>query len=372
MSHKRRRKRPRFRNRPPGEHHRELLVDPAALPTMVHAMAYGPDGLEEIESPSVADIARLRGSAKVVWIDVAGLANVELIQRIAAHFSIHPLVLEDIVRTHQRPKLEEYEDSLFIVSRMAPCKDQDETEQLSMYLTGNCLVTFQEIPGDDLDGVRRRIRMERGRIRSQGPDYLAYALLDAVIDAYFPIVDHYGEMIEDLEDQLILSPERSLLADIYIVRRKLLEIRRALWPHRELLAILYRGDTPLIARETQIYLRDCYDHTVQLADLMENYRELVSNLMEVYLSSVSNRLNEIMKLLTIISAIFIPLTFIVGVYGMNFRPESSPWNMPELTLYYGYPICILVMVIVALVQVYYFWKKGWLTSGAKDGLKGEQ
>lgn len=361
MSIRRRRTRPKFRNRPAPDNHRELLRDPSAAPTEMRVMAYGPQGLNENASPTLEEIQALAKQYPVVWIDIAGLADVELIQQIGNVFSIHPLVQEDIVRTHQRAKLEEYQDSVFIVSRMAPCASQEDTEQLAIYLTGNCVLTFQEYPDDDLDGVRNRIRMEKGRIRKEQPDYLVYAIIDAVIDAYFPIVDRYGEMIEDLEDQLVLSPSRALLGNIYTVRRKLLELRRALWPQRELLATLYRGETPYIRPETQVYLRDCYDHVVQLIDLMENYRELASNLMDVYLSSVSNRLNEIMKVLTIISAIFIPLTFIVGVYGMNFRPESSPWNMPEIVSYYGYPICWLVMILISIFQIVYFWKKGWLT-----------
>lgn len=363
---RRKRRRSRFRNRPAPEQHRELLVDPTAASTRMRMMAYGPDGLREIESPAVAHIKQVQANTAVLWVDVSGLADVTTIQAIGEAFEIHPLVMEDIVRPHQRPKLEEYEDALFIVSRTPPCEGQEETEQLAMYLTGNCLLTFQEVPGDHFDAVRSRIRMERGRIRHQGPDYLLYSLLDAVIDAYFPLVDRYVETIEALEDQLVISPQRSLLSEIYLIRRKLLEVRRALWPHRELLGTLYRGESPLVSKDTQFFLRDCYDHVVQLVDLLENYRELASNLMEVYLSSVSNRLNEIMKVLTIVSAIFIPLTFIVGVYGMNFDRESSPWNMPELYAYYGYPICMVVMLVIAVLQVIYFWKKGWLTNDSSE------
>ncbi len=356
----RNRKRPRFRNTPGAADHRELKVAPGAAATTYSVMAYGPDGLVEKKLPSLNEVIRLQEAYPVVWLDVAGFADMALIKKIGERFGIHHLVQEDIVRTHQRAKLEDYPDALFIVARMAPILDQEDTEQLSMYLTGNCLITFQEFPGDDLDGVRKRIQTKRGRIRSEGPDYLTYAIIDAVLDAYFPLVDSYGEAIEKLEDTLVFLTDRNMLGEIYGIRRKLLELRRSLWPHRELLGNLYRGESPLIKPETLIFFRDCYDHTVQLNDLMENYRELSSNLMEVYLSSVSNRLNEVMKVLTIISAIFIPLTFVAGVYGMNFRPESSPWNMPELLSYYGYPICILVMLLIAIAQIYFFWRKGWL------------
>lgn len=362
-NHRAKRKRSRFRNRPAAEHHRQLLADTCAAPTQCRVMAYGPDTFEEKESPTLDEIIALKTRYPVVWLDIAGLANVDFIQKVGNQFAIHPLVLEDIVRTHQRPKSEDYPDALFIVSRMAPTKEQEFTEQMALYLTSHCLITFQEFIGDDLDSVRNRIRHARGRIRSQGSDYLAYAIVDAIIDAYFPLVDKYGETIETLEDCLIESPDRELLQEIYSIRRKLLELRRAMWPHREMLSSLYRGETTLISPETMVFFRDCYDHTVQVIDLTENYRELASNLMEVYLSSVSNRLNEIMKVLTIISAIFIPLTFIVGVYGMNFHPESSPWNMPELTAYYGYPVCLLVMAVIAIAQLYLFRRKGWLGEG---------
>jgi magnesium transporter len=358
----RNRKRPRFRNRPGPADHLELVATPGAAPTTYCVMAYGPDSMVEKKSPSLDEVVRLQSTFPVVWLDVAGFADINMIKKIGEHFAIHPLILEDIIRTHQRAKLEDYEDALFIVTRMAPVEDQEDTEQLGMYLTSNCLITFQEFPGDDLQGVRNRIQTKRGRIRSEGADYLTYAIIDAVLDAYFPLVESYGEAIEELEDLLVLTPNRNMLGEIYGIRRKLLELRRALWPHRELLGSLYRGESSLIKQSTLVYFRDCYDHTVQLNDLMDNYRELSSNLMEVYLSSVSNRLNEVMKVLTIISAIFIPLTFIAGVYGMNFSPEASPWNMPELLSYYGYPICLAVMLVIVAAQVYFFWKKGWLTS----------
>lgn len=357
----RNRKRPRFRNSPGAADHRELKVAPGAARTTYSVMAYGPDGLVEKKSPSLDEVVRLGDAYPVVWLDVAGFADIDMIKKIGNTFAIHTLVQEDIVRTHQRPKLEDYPDALFIVARMAPVLDQEDTEQLSMYLIGNCLITFQEFPGDDLQGVRDRIQRKRGRIRSEGADYLTYAIIDAVLDAYFPLVDSYGEAIEMLEDRLVSSANRGMLAEIYGIRRKLLELRRALWPHREMLGSLYRGESSLIRPSTLVFFRDCYDHTVQLNDMMENYRELSSNLMDVYLSSISNRLSEVMKVLTIISAIFIPLTFVAGVYGMNFKPEASPWNMPELLSYYGYPIALLLMLLIAAGQIVFFWRKGWLT-----------
>jgi magnesium transporter len=213
--------------------------------------------------------------------------------------------------------------------------------------------------------VRERIRKGVGRMRGAGPDYLAYALLDAIIDGYFPVLEHYGEYLEDLEDVLVHDPDEELVADIHNVKRDLLTLRRAIWPLRDALGALLREPVPLISHETHPYLRDCYDHTVQIIDLVETYRELGSGLMDMYLSSVSNRMNEIMKVLTIISTIFIPLSFIAGVYGMNFNPERSPLNMPELNWYWGYPFCLAIMGVVAAVLVGFFWRKGWLGGKSK-------
>lgn len=355
----------RFKNRPHADEHRALIADAGASPTQVRVMAYNATDIVEKESPTVADIQDLASRFAVVWVDVSGLQDIAFIQQLGAHFNIHPLVQEDIVRTHQRSKMEDYPEALFLVSRMAPCTDQVTPEQLSLYMTDNCLLTFQEYPGDDLDSVRNRIRYKRGRIRVEAVDYLCYSVVDAVIDAYFPLVDKYGELIEDLEDQLVEAPNPGLIQEIYQVRRRILELRRSLWPQREVMANLYRGECSLIQSSTTVFFRDCYDHTVQLIDLMENYRELSSNLMEVYLSSSGNRMNEIMKVLTIVSSIFIPLTFIAGIYGMNFNTQISPWNMPELNSRYGYIICMAVMLLIALAQLYFFHRKGWLKNNDK-------
>lgn len=358
-------KRPRFRNRPKGENHRELLSDPRAHRTNVRVFAYGADTYSEKSVGSLDYLPEMQQEYSTIWVCVEGLADVAVIRHICEAFDIHPLAQEDIVRTHQRPKIEDYNDGMFIVSRVPPHDGLDETEQVSIYLKNNAVVTFQEYDTELLDGVIKRLHEARGRIRGEGADYLAYAVLDAVVDSYFPLLEKYGDEVEELEDRLIQQADARTLDDIYTLRRRFLEMRRSVWPMREMLGSLYRGDSPLIRPSSQVFFRDCYDHTVQVIDLMENYRELTSNLMDVYLSTVSNRLNEIMKVLTIISVIFIPLTFVAGVYGMNFNPQSSPYNMPELLSYYGYPLCLAGMVVIAMIQLMYFRSKGWIGGGGR-------
>ena len=233
-------------------------------------------------------------------------------------------------------------------------------EQVSLILGEHYLLTVQEEPERDcFDRVRDRIRSDKGIIRKQGADYLAYTLLDAIIDGFFPVLEAYGERIDELEDEVVSNPSKNTLEKIYRLRRELLALRRCIWPQRDAINTLIRDGSSLVSEGVKIYLRDCYDHTVQVMDMVETYRELSSGLMDVYLSSVSNKMNEIMKLLTVISSVFIPLTFIAGVYGMNFDPDASPWNMPELKWSLGYPLCWVLMLGVAGSLVYFFWKRGW-------------
>jgi len=299
----------------------------------------------------------------VTWVEVMGLGSEDILQRLGRVFELHPLVLEDIVNVPQRPKVEEYEDQLVIIARMVTPKEKGSgfySEQVSFVLGRSYLLTVQEEPNRDcLEPVRARIRHNKGTIRKSGPDYLAYTLLDAIIDGFFPVLEDYGEALESLEDEVVSNPTRQTLEKIYRVRRELLTLRRAIWPQRDAINSLIRDGSDLITDEVRVYLRDCYDHAVQVLDMVETYRELGAGLMDVYLSSVSNRMNEIMKLLTVISSIFIPLTFIAGVYGMNFNPEKSPWNMPELDWYWGYPLCLASMGAIAAGLVVFFWQRGW-------------
>lgn len=357
---KRRHRRKFKRATPPGASPGTIAATAEALPTQACVLAYGPDSFYTQEAVSDDDIRKLYKQHPITWIDIAGTRDTDRLRALGELFHLHPLALEDAVNVHQRAKVEDYGDYLFIIARMAPLENEEDTDQLSMFLGPDYLITIQERPGDVLGPVRDRIRKGASRIRKSGPDYLMYSILDAVIDAYFPLLEKYGEILEDLEDDTILHPEPALLTRIYSVRRKLLALRRAIWPLREAANLLVRDQSIRIDPGTQVYLRDCYDHTVQIIDLMESYRELSSGLMDVYLSSVSNRMNEVMKVLTIITTIFIPLSFVAGIYGMNFDTERSPWNMPELKAYYGYPVTLAVMLSITLVQLYFFKKRGWL------------
>ena len=303
-------------------------------------------------------------SKSISWVDVQGLGSQDILQRLGNVFELHPLVLEDVVNVPERPKTEDYEDQLLFIARMVVPQERIcgfHSEQVSLILGKNYLLTVQEEPEHDcLEAVRSRIEKNKGIIRKQGADYLAYAVLDAIIDGFFPVLELYGERIEELEEEVIIKPTPQTLQSIYQIRRELLQLRRAIWPQRDAINSLIRDGSELIGEEVRIYLRDCYDHTVQVMDMVETYRELASGLMDVYLSAVSNKMNEIMKVLTIVSTIFIPLTFVAGIYGMNFNTEKSPYNMPELNLYWGYPICLAVMAAIALGLLLFFWRRGWL------------
>ncbi|MGI8935628.1 MAG: magnesium/cobalt transporter CorA [Phormidesmis sp.] len=352
-----------------------LVINQDASPTELTLIDYSETSAIRRRLRSPEEAAQHLDTHSISWIDLQGLGNEDVLNRLGKVFHLHPLVLEDVVNVPQRPKVEYYDDQVLIITRMvmmAPdSKDDDPhftSEQLSFVLGQNYLLTVQEeLNQDCLDPVRNRIRQNAGRIRSEGADYLTYALLDAVIDAYFPVLEEYGEYIESLEDEVIFSPTRETVQKIYRVRRALMSLRRSIWPQRNALNQLIRdvsSNSPLISTESRVYFQDCYDHVVQVLDIVETYRELTANLMDVYLSSVSNRMNEVMKTLTVISSIFIPLTFIVGVYGMNFDTEESPWNMPELEAYWGYPLCWAGMIATALTMSYYFWRKGWFDDSA--------
>jgi magnesium transporter len=298
----------------------------------------------------------------VTWIDVRGIGHAETFHRLGQIFKLHPLALEDVVNVPQRPKSDLYEAHQLIVARMVRVDDTNHvhTEQLGILFGKGFVLTVQEEPEHDVLGcVRDRIRQGRGTIRTRGSDYLAYALLDAVIDAFFPVLETLGERLEELE-QDAFSARHSMSRDIHDIKRDLLSIRRAIWPQRDLLSGLLRGESPLVEKETLPYLRDTYDHAVQVMDMVETYREIASGLMDLYLSGVSNRMNEIMKVLTILSTIFLPITFVAGVYGMNFDPDASPLNMPELKWRYGYVFSLGLMVASVGGLLLYYRSRGWI------------
>lgn len=342
-----------------------LVTDPNAPKPELHLFAYGQDRYEEHCPASPEQVMGLFGRWPVVWLNVDGLGDAAVLQRIGEVFGLHPLALEDVVNVHQRAKVEQYPNHLFIVSRMLEEQDPTRTEQLSLFLGPDFVLTFQERAGDCFEPVRHRIRQNQGLVRWAGADYLAYALMDAVVDRYFPVLERCGERLDELEEHVSVSADGAVMERVYALRKSLLVMRRAVWPQRDALSGLMRDVNPLITDETRVYLRDCYDHTVQIIDMLENEREMASSLVEIYMSSVSNRTNEIMKVLAVIATIFIPLSFIAGLYGMNFNPEASPLNMPELNWYWGYPAALLGMGCIALGQLVFFWRRGWLGRGRR-------
>jgi len=320
-------------------------------------MDYDADSWREKKLPAVEDCFPFRDTATTTWININGLHDTDLIHKIGTHFNLHPLVLEDIVHTGQRPKMEDFDDYLFIVLKMLyHCKDTREVraEQVSLILGKNFVLSFQESEGDVFDPVRERIRKSRGRIRKQGSDYLLYSLMDAVVDNYFVVLEKIGGKTEALEELLMTDPRPEALAAIHSLRSETIFLRRSVWPLRDVIIGLEKGEPGLISEPVTLYFRDVYDHTIQVAETIETCRDLVSGMHDMYLSVVSNRMNEIMKVLTIIATIFIPLTFIAGIYGMNFK------YMPELEWRWSYPAIWITIVFVAGVMVFYFRKKRWL------------
>lgn len=337
-----------------------LAIDPDSPKPVVSVIGYGPDGVrEEEEVTAVGELQKYLDEWPVAWINVDGLGDEATLRALGELFGLHRLALEDVVSLGQRPKVEPYEDYLFVVARMPAQESSEETEQLSLFLGERFVLTFQELSGDCFDGVRARIRQGRAVIRRSGPDYLSYALIDSVVDAYFPLVEEVGEELERLDDEVLQSPQRDTVSKIHAAKHRLQALRRAIGPHREAINSLIRDSASFVTPETSIYLRDCYDHLLRLSERVDVYREQCADLMSTYMTMVSNRMNEVMKVLTIIATIFIPLSFVAGLYGMNFNPEVSPWNMPELDWVYGYPIALGVMAVLAGGMVLYFWRKGW-------------
>lgn len=293
----------------------------------------------------------------VLWLDICGLSDPGVVRAVGERFGFHSLGLEDVLNVPQRPKVERFDGHMLVVLREV--RYPEPPEQVSLFLGDRVVVSFQERVGDAFDPVRERLRQAKGQIRALGADFLAYALCDAVIDAFFPTLEKLGDEVEELEERVIASPSAENFHEIRRAKQRLLDVRRAVWPARDAMNELLREESPLIRAGTRPYFRDCYDHTVQLMDMVETFREMAAGLVDEYMSSMSNRMNEIMKVLTVIATIFIPLTFIVGLYGMNFNTQASPYNMPELGWRYGYPAVLLVMAVIAAGMLYYFQRKKW-------------
>ncbi len=322
----------------------------------VEVITYDRQGLS-VELPDPAGEFTLKPVASAVtWVNVDGIGQLELLKKLGSSFGIHPLVLEDIANTEQRPKAEEYDQYLFVVLKMlTPVAGGVMSEQVSLLLGAEWVLTLQEgLDGDPFGPVRERLKNAQGRLRSQGPDFLAYSLLDVIVDNYFLVLEQVADSIEDLEEELMRTPSQRTLAEIYRQKRELLFIQKAIWPLREVVSSLIRRESPLVQEPTLIYLRDLYDHTIQVIETVETLREMLSGMLDIYLSSVSYRMNGIMKVLTIIATIFMPLTFIAGLYGMNFK------HMPELDQPLGYPAVLILMVSVTVGMLFFFRRKKWL------------
>ena len=323
----------------------------------ISVMKYDPHECRESRLSRPEEYAPELQEGTVTWLNVTGIHDLDIVHSLGKTFGLHPLLMEDVVNTDQRPKMEDYGEYLFFTLKMlsfGSAETEISAEQVSIVLGKNYVLTFQERERDLFDQLRERIRTGRGRIRSLGSDYLAYALIDAVVDNYFVILERIGERLEDLADEVVAGPRARTLATIHALKRELIYLRKAVWPLREAISGLYRGGTALIAETSGPYLRDLYDHTIQIIDAVESFRDLLSGMLDIYLSSASNRLNQVMKVLTMIATIFIPLTFIAGVYGMNFK------YMPELEWRWGYPLVWLIMLGLAVTMLILFRRKRWL------------
>ena len=356
-----RRTRKKMKRSPVGASPGTLVADPNAAKTALTLTLISPESYEIIEDAGIEDVRQQRGKWPTMWVDCIGLGNIELIAEIGAVFDLHPLALEDTVNVGQRPKVDLFEDHAFVVVSMIDDPGSNRYEQIATFFGEDFVITFQERKGDPFDAVRKRIHFSQpNRIRTRNADYLAYALIDAVIDSYFPIVDGVGDRIDRIEDEMLDATAKQQVRELHELRRNAIALKRALWPLRDAMAGLIRAEIPFVAAETRLFLNDTLDHSIRLIELVETQRDMLTGLIEMHLSLSQARINDIISFLTIISAIFIPLTFLAGIWGMNFDPGASPWNMPELQAYYGYPIALGLMVIVAVTLALFFkWRK-WL------------
>jgi len=322
----------------------------------IEIIDYDETRFEHKVDATIEDCAYFKEKPTITWFNVIGIHDVGLIEKLGTLFEIHPLILEDIVHTGQRPKLQDLEDYLFLTFKMIDYEEAENeilAEQVSLILGPNFVISFQEAEGDVFNPVRDRIRNGKGRIRKMGSDYLAYGLIDAIVDSHFAVLEKIGEQIEILQEEVLSNPTPQTLEAIHELKREMIFLRKSVWPLREAVSGLERSESPLITDSVRIYLRDVYDHTIQIIDSVETFRDMTAGTLDVYLSSVSNKMNEVMKVLTIIATIFIPLSFIAGVYGMNFE------YMPELKWHWAYPLVWLVMVGLGTVMLIAFRRKKW-------------
>ena len=327
------------------------------METHVSILDYSKETLEEKKISSVEEILQYRDKQSITWVNIEGLKNVDFFEQLGRHFNIHPLVLEDILNTHQRPKYEDHEDYLFFVLKGVLIEKDDfhiGFEQISIIATDKFVFTFKEKIDDTLEPVIKRIKNQKGQARSLGADYLVYMIIDTIVDEYFSIQDVFDDFVDKTEEELLANPTSQTLATIQSLKRQINNTRRSISPLRELIGSLLRSDSELLQKKTQVYFRDVHDHILRVYESIETYREMISSLLDIYISSVSNRMNEVMKVLTIFASIFIPLTFLAGIYGMNFE------YMPELKLKWAYPVLWGLFIIIPLILLQYFKRKKWL------------
>ncbi len=342
-----------------------LLIPANALPTKIRVTRYGSTGIEEEtmgpgDDGNWHDFAVGIDASHVTWIDIQGFGNVELLKSIAQQFHVHPLAMESVINVPQRPQAALHGEQLLIIARVVKIKEGTldiQLPQLSIFLGPNYVVTVQDTYTEIMDPIRQRLEQTHGQLRQMGPDYLAYAILDTVIDGYYPALETIGEELEDLESQVISNPQPKLLSQVNLIRNRLVNMRRTIWPQRDAVSALVHGSHATISDEVRTYLRDTHEHCIQTSEVAEMYRDMATGLLNTYLSSVAHRSNEVMKVLTIMSSIFVPLTFIAGIYGMNFE------NMPELSFRWAYPAVWLTMLTMAGTMLGFFWWKGWIGMG---------
>lgn len=355
----------------PGSAPGELTPNPMSHPTQLLIMAYGVDGYVEKECETIEEIQVFANSWPVVLVNVVGLGNLEIIEKIGTHFALERLSLEDVLDTSHSPKVEYYEHYIFSIIKGGYLGDQLDTEQFSLFLKKNVVIVFEEKPNSSsFVNVRERVRRGIGRIRACGTDYLYYALLDEVIDRYFPVLDSLNHQLTKIEDDIMSTSHNGnsndVISQIHHTKSDLLLLHRTIWPVSDLIGMLMREETPLITKATRVFLRDCHDHSKQANELTQFYRDTASGLLNTFLAYEGHKTNEIFKVLTMVSLVFIPLNFIAGVYGMNFVHNDSPFNMPELSWYYGYPFALFLMLSTALFMLLYFKRRGWVMRTHKD------
>jgi magnesium transporter len=345
-----------------------IHIDENALKPVLKLYSYNKDEVQESVGRTFDNILKQLDHCKTHthWLQVNGLGDENLIEEIGKHFGIHALVLEDIVNTHQRAKIDDFESYFFATSRLITYKDDEiSNTQVSFIVKKDLIISFQEDYEDVFEPVVKRMKSGKGLLRIAGPAYLCYAMMDTIFDIYFSVLNTVGDILENVEDRLYDNPDKSIMYDSQKIKRSLIVLRRAIWPERDKINEMIREDYALINPEVKVFLRDAYDHCIQIIDMIESYKEITSSIIDVYLSIISNRMNAIMKVLTIISVIFIPITFIAGVYGMNFSHTDPitnkplPYNLPELNSPYGYIYCWIAMILITATQIVFFWKKGW-------------